>query len=69
MTKHDPGAYSVVVFDRLGRRRGIRIRANFMQSVKLAERWKRMTGGSAVVIRCIYNTEIRRELWASQPSR
>ena len=42
MTKHDPGAYSVVVFDRLG---------------------------SAVVMRCIYNTEIRRELWASQPSR
>ena len=58
--KHDPGTYTIEVFSRLNRKRGETTRPNLMSAIALAERWHRMTGGSASVSRRLYNTALGR---------
>lgn len=66
MHKNDPGAYTVELFQAEGRKRRSRrewVTGKFMRALSIANRWKRRTGGSAVVKRCIDNTELRPERW------
>ena len=60
MHKSDPGIYTVTAYDAVGRKRGQRLRPNFQQSAHLAERWRRLTGGTAVVSRCVFNNGLGR---------
>ena len=64
--KNDPHTYVVTAYDRLGRKRGQRLRTNFQDSINFARRWQRCTGGSAVIHRCLYNTSLPRP---SMPAR
>ena len=61
--KNNPGDYSVTCYCPVGRRRGIRLRARVTDAQALADRWARLTRGSATVHRCIYNTAISRGKW------
>jgi hypothetical protein len=64
--KNEPDTYSIRLYDRLGRKRGIRLRHNLMASQALADRWSRLTGGSATVHRCLYNTALSRGKWRAK---
>ena len=61
MHKYDPKTYSVVCFSHTGRRVGERLRGNFQSSRKLSARWKRLTGGTAVIMLCLSNNALTRE--------
>jgi hypothetical protein len=63
--KNDPGAYTVELFQAEGCRRSRRewVTGELMPALSVANRWKRRTGGSAVIKRCIDNTELRPERW------
>jgi hypothetical protein len=66
MHKNDPGAYTVELFQAEGRKRRSRrewVTTTLIDAQRLANCWKRRTGGSAVVKRCIDNTELRPERW------
>ena len=58
--KNDPGAYTITVYSRLQRKRGTTTRANLMAAQAVGKRWARMTGGSAVVSRVIWNSALPR---------
>jgi len=58
--KNDPGAYTITVYSRLNRKRGVSTRASLTQAEALAKRWARRTGGSAVIHRCLHNTALMR---------
>jgi hypothetical protein len=62
--KYDPGAYTVLVFDSVGRRKGARTRSSLTAARALAARWIGVTRGSAVVLRCVWNSAIPSESWA-----
>lgn len=64
--KNEPDTYSIRAYDTLGRRRGIRLRQTLTSAQALADRWARLTGGSAVVHRCLYNTAITRGKWRAR---
>lgn len=61
--KNNPGDYIVTFYCPVGRKRGYRLKDNLSNSQKLADRWARMSGGSAVVHRCLYNTTVSRAKW------
>jgi hypothetical protein len=61
--KHDPGAYTVETFTGIGRKRKTWVVKNFTRAQAFANRWKRRTGGSAVVKLTIFNTENHRRKW------
>ena len=58
--KNDPGAYTITVYSPLGRKRGTATRTNRMKAEALARRWVRMTGGSATIHRCLWNSSLGR---------
>ena len=58
--KYDPGMYSVLVFSKVGRSMGSTLKPNYISSVKLAERWKKWKGRSAVILKCVYNGALHR---------
>jgi hypothetical protein len=60
MHKYDPGTYTVHVFSSIGRPMGKTLKHNYISSVKLAERWKKWKGGSAVISKCVYNGALHR---------
>ncbi len=57
---YDPGRYSVLLFTRHNRKRGRVQASNYQRSIAAADRWARRTGGTAVVMRCLFNTELGR---------
>jgi hypothetical protein len=61
--KYDIGVYTVETFTGLGRKRRLWIVGNYTQGQSLALRWKRRTGGSAVVRSTLFNTEQARRKW------
>lgn len=61
--KHDPGAYVVYTYTGIGRKRGYFVVANFTRGQRMAESWKRRTGGSAIVTHTLFNTEISEGRW------
>lgn len=56
--KYDPGIYSVETFTSIGRKRKTFLVRNFTNGQRMANSWKRRTGGSAVVRLTMYNTEV-----------
>ena len=60
MHKYDPKTYTITAFTPEGRRYGQRSRGNFQASKDLADRWRSMTGGTAVVVMCLYNNALSR---------
>ena len=61
--KHDPGAHTVTTFTGIGRKRRVWVVANFTRGQAFAMRWKRRTGGSAIVQRTLFNTEVQVRKW------
>ena len=61
--KFDPGVYTVETFTGVGRKRKVWIVENYTRGQDFAIRWKRRTGGSAVVRRTLFNTENMRSKW------
>jgi len=61
--RYDPGCYSGITFTGIGRKRRIWLVANFTRGQRLAMAWQRRTGGSAIVQRTLFNTEIIRRKW------
>lgn len=68
MTTHpyDPGRYSVLLFTPHNRKRGRLLVSNYQRSTEAAARWKRRTGGSAVVLRCLFNTALGRGAYSEK---
>ena len=66
MHKSDPGIYTVTAYDAVGRKRGQRLRSNVQQSARLAERWRRLTGGTATIHKCIANTGLPRPFYSKE---
>ena len=61
MHKHDPGAYTVRLFTRSGRPRQRQwIVGTYTVGVALVQSWARRTGGTGVVLRCLYNNALVR---------
>lgn len=63
---YDPGSYVVLLFSRHNRRRGRLLAANFQRGREAAGRWARRTGGSAVLLRCLFNTELGRGAYSAK---
>ena len=57
---YDPGQYTVLLFTRHNRKRGRLVVLNYQRSLGAASRWARRTGGTAVVMRCLFNTSLGR---------
>ena len=57
---YDPGAYTVLLFTQHNRKRGRLFTANYQRGIDAAQRWARRTGGSGVVMRCLFNTSLGR---------
>ena len=59
--QYDPGAYSLILFDVRGRRRPRKLLLrNFTAAQRACNAWTRRAGGSAVILRCLYNTQLGR---------
>jgi len=64
---YDPGVYNLTLFAANGRRRPHKLLVrNFLRAVQVCGRWKRRTGGSAVVMKCVYNTQLARPAYSSE---
>ena len=58
---YDPGSYHLLLFSAAGRRRPRKMLVrNFIRAQRACHRWVRRTGGSAVVMKCLYNTQLAR---------
>jgi len=58
--QYDPGSYTVLLFTVHNRRRGKLQVKNYQRGIDAAQRWTRRTGGSAVLMRCLFNTALGR---------
>jgi len=61
--KYDSGQISIILFDARNRKRKTMLIKNFIRAQDAAMRWERRTGGSAVVMRCLYNSTQKRKIW------
>lgn len=63
--KNDPGIYQITYFDELGRKIDQTLMSSFLDAVNACTEWKTSSnGGSAVVHRCVYNSELVRPTYA-----
>lgn len=62
--RYDPGQHWVLIFDRRQRKvkNGVLVK-NFVRGQQYADRWERRTRGSAVVVRTVYNTQLKPKRW------
>lgn len=58
--RYDPGAYTVLLFTAHNRKRGRLAVKNFQRGVEVARRWRRRTGGSTVLLKCLFNDTLVR---------
>jgi hypothetical protein len=59
--KHDPGVYTVRLFTSAGRPRQRQwLAVSYQSATGLVTRWSRRTGGTGVVLRCLYNSALMR---------
>jgi hypothetical protein len=58
--QYDPGNYTVLLFTMHNRKRGRLQARNYQRGVNAAQRWARRTGGSAVLMKCLFNTTLGR---------
>ena len=62
---YDPAVYNLVLFTATGRKRKTKMLVgNFMRAQQACKRWQRRTGGSAVIMLCLYNSQLGRPTYS-----
>jgi hypothetical protein len=61
--KYDMGQVSLILFDKRNRIRKTMLMKNYLNAQDASDRWERRTGGTSVVMKCMYNSTQKKSRW------